>query len=390
MDQNNPISPTNSSQFVPSEVSNLLPAQTTQSLPLEPVSRTEPSVVENHSKKLSFLIVTTIIIVVLALSIVGVIWKINQTKESIRAITEKQIDELVNLDKTYQSIGKLVYGNDSLPGDAQNVDLLNAIKDSVADKNSLNFGGKTASDSATSEESTDNDGQDELDKEMVLGIEDDLGITQNRKLSQRYKDAIVRLDNIGKNAKTIEDSFKSNIFALFVTKPDKDLFKDTKSFVDRSKPLMAYLDSSNTMQINGTLLGYKIGLALQELILRSADDESVQKYEEKLKEIDGLYRQSNGMDISELPEELQIQHKEELDSYSSSVAVFYELLHAAREKDIERFYSAIQSLSLQGASQVGESQIKFTNFWQNNITINATDRLIEKWSEYGKKVGISE
>ena len=221
-----------------------------------------------------------------------------------------------------------------------------------------------------------------------MGIEEDLGIDQSRKLSEGYKSASKQLDNLKKNNRKIEILAQSNPIVSIMVPQNADLIADTDKFADISIALLSYLQKVNNFEINSTMVGYQIGLAIQEAVLRSADDDSVINLKKKIQEIDRLYDEFKEIDISNIPEDLQKSHTEDLESFDEDVEIFNQILEAFQKKNHVLLEKTLQSIILQGQGASNESKVKFKSFWNENTIINAVDDLSDRWTDYGARIGL--
>lgn len=331
------------------------PQPSSQPEPLE-----SPSIPPHKNKTLMFVALVVGLFVVLG-SISGGIWAYTQGKKEVHTLVKVQTQHLDDLKNSYDDIRDILDEIPTTPS-IDNADLLDA------------------SDQSNIPSSFDD----------VLGVEEQLGIDQNRKLSEKYKTASKHLEALKKNNRKVEALARSNpVVSLFVPQ-NADLIADTDRFSDNSTMLISYLQKLNTFEINSTMVGYQIGLAIQEAIVRSADDDSVANLDKKIEEIDKLYEEFKAIDIENIPENLQNEHKDELSEFNADVEVFNQLLTAFQEKDTNLLEKSFQSLILQGQGASNESEVKFKTFWHENEILNAVSDLSDRWEEYGTLIGVSE
>jgi len=314
----------------------------------------------HKNRTLMYIAIGVGLIVVIG-TVIGGTWAYTQGKKDIQAMVQSQSQQLDDLQKSYNDIRKVLDKVPSTPS-LDSADLLDS---------SINSGLPSEYDD-------------------VLGVEEDLGIDQNRKLSEEYKAATKLLDNLKKNNRKIEGLSQSNpVISIFIPQ-NADLISDTDSFANTSSALLMYLQKVNSFEINSTMVGYQIGMAIQEAVVRSADDASVANLEKKIKEIDSLYEEYKSIDISSIPEDLQTNHSAELASFSEDVEIFNQILLAFQNKNAALLEKTLQSIIIQGQGASNESEVKFKSFWQDNVIINGVTDLSDRWSEYGASVGISE
>lgn len=300
-------------------------------------------------------------LIVILGSVIGGIWAYTKGKSEIQSMVQSQSQQLNDLQKSYNDIRNVLDKVPQTPS-MDSADLLDSSTNSVPPSRYDN----------------------------VLGVEENLGIDQNRKLSEEYKAASKLLDNLKKNNRKIEKLSQSNpVISIFIPQ-NADLISDTDSFADTSSALLMYLQKVNSFEINSTMVGYQIGLAIQEAVLRAADDESVANLEKKIKEIDSLYDEYKSIDISSIPEDLQADHTAELLAFNEDVEIFNQILIAFQNKNAALLEKTLQSIILQGQGASNESEVKFITFWQDNEIINGVTDLSDRWDEYGVSVGILE
>src|SRR3989339_475363 len=268
---------------------------------------------------------------------IGGLWGYIQGQKNIQSIVQSQVQELTHLQTTYDDIRDILDETPSKPS-AENVDLLDTSKNDPM--------------------------QNRYDD--VLGVEEELGIDQKRILSQEYKTAAKHLETLKKNNRKIEALGKSNPFVSILIPQNADLIKDTDRFSDVSMSLLSYLQAVNTFELNSIMVGYQIGLAIQEAISRSADDESVSNLEKKIQEIDTLNDEFKVIDITDIPKNLQSDHSDELASFDEDIEIFNTILVAFQEKDVPLIQKTLQSLIIQGQGASNESKVEFKTFWHEN------------------------
>lgn len=327
----------------------------------QPVSTHPQDSIPPHKNRTLMYIALTIGLIVVLGSVIGGIWAYTQGKSEVQTMVQSQSQQLVDLQKSYNDIRNVLDNVPQSPS-MDSADLLDSSTNSVPPSKYDN----------------------------VLGVEENLGIDQNRKLSEEYKAASKLLDNLKKNNRKIEKLSQSNpVISIFIPQ-NADLISDTDSFADTSSALLMYLQKVNSFEINSTMVGYQIGLAIQEAVLRAADDESVANLEKKIKEIDSLYVEYKSIDISSIPEDLQADHTAELAAFDEDVEIFNQILIAFQNKNSALLEKTLQSIILQGQGASNESEVTFKTFWQDNAVINGVTDLSDRWDEYGASVGIAE
>lgn len=281
-------------------------------------------------------------------------------KRELQQQVQTQVKELAALEKSYKSVRTILDEKTPAP-EAETTNLLKARPSKISDVNT-----------------------------NVLGAEEDLNIAMNRKLADQYKAGRATLRNISATNTKVSSIYQNNpIIKPFL--PDAtNLIADTKDFTAESDALLAYLSQVNNLEISSKTLGYQIGLALQESILRNADADSVANFKNKVNELDDIYADYKAIDTSDLPEDLKTSHQESLASFDKDVAVFSELVTALERKDANMLQQAIQSLIIQGESESAAAEIEVRSFWNEHEIINKATTMKEAWQQFGQdKLGIA-
>ncbi|PJE62221.1 hypothetical protein COU87_00555 [Candidatus Roizmanbacteria bacterium CG10_big_fil_rev_8_21_14_0_10_39_12] len=332
----------------------------TSSLPIKPEITENPLTPPHKNKKLMILLIAIGLFVVFG-SIGGGLWAFIQGQKDMQTIVQSQKSEFAEVQNTYDDVRNIL---DSIPTSppSGNTDLLDNSK----------------SKSIPSQ------------YDDVLGVEEELGIDQNRKLSEEYKKGIKHLEVIKKNNRKIEALSQSNPTVSIFIPQNADLIRETDRFVDTSSALLTYLQKVNTFEINSTMVGYQVGLAIQEAVVRAGDDDSVTNLEKKIQEIDTLYDEFKSINIDAIPENLQIDHTEKLVTFDEDVEIFNQILIAFQEKNVKLLEKTLQSIIIQGQGTTNDSKVKFKTFWYENELINTITNLSDRWNEYGRLIGLSE
>lgn len=314
-----------------------------QSAPIQPGSSHKPMLI----------IAVAVILLVLA-SIGGIIWMSMSAKRELQQQVQTQVKELTALEKSYRSVRTILDEKTPSP-EAETTNLLKARPSKISDVDA-----------------------------NVLGAEEDLNIALNRKLADQYKKGRTSLTNIASINTKIANVYQGNPLVKPFLPDATSLISDTKDFAAQSDALLAYLTQINNLEISSKTLGYQIGLALQESILRNADPDSVANFKSKVNELDDIYEDYKAIDTSELPEDLKTGHDEAVASFNKDVAVFSELVTALERKDADMLQQAIQSLIIQGESESAAAEIEVRSFWNEHETINKATSMREEWQRFGE------
>lgn len=354
MDNNQP--PNQPSSPVQTDSVNV---QTAQAIPADPGSapyappQTTAPPAAPASRKPVLIIAVAVILVILA-SVGGIVWMNMAATRSLQQLVQSQVKDLTDLEKSYKSVRTILDESDAQP-DASTTNLLKTRPSKISDVNA-----------------------------DVLGAEEDLNIGLNRRLADQYKKGRASLQNVSGTNTKIAGVYAGNPIVKPFLPDATGLINKTKDFTTESDALLAYMNQINSLEISSKTLGYQIGLALQESIIRNADSESVAQFKIKVNELNDIYADYKAIDISDLPEDLKKSHNEGITSFDKDVAVFYELVTALERKDALTLQQAIQSLIIQSQSASTASEIEVRNFWNEHETINAATTLKNEWQRFGE------
>jgi len=335
--------------------------------PILPEPTSSPSIdpqidaIPPHKNKTLMYIAIGVGLIVVIGTVIGGTWAYSQGKKDIQAMVQSQSQRLDDLQKTYNDIQNVL---DNVP-QSPSMDSADILDSSINSKLSSKY-------------------------DNILGVEENLRIDQNRKLLEKYKTASNLLDSLKRgNRKIVKLSQSNPIISIFIPQ-NADLISYTDSFADTTSALLIYLQKVNSFEINSIMVGYQIGLAIQEAVVRSADDASIANLEKKIKEIDSLYGEYKSIDISSIPEDLQAGYTAELVAFNEDVLIFDQILVAFQNKNASLLEKTLLLIILHGQGASNELGVKFKSFWQDNAIINGVSDLSDRWDEYGTSVGISE
>ncbi len=222
-------------------------------------------------------------------------------------------------------------------------------------------------------------------QEKVLGLEDSPAMKQLRELGELYREGKKTANEIDSNSFNI--GLKINSFPLnFFFSKNRPLIERTEAYAEEATYFLDYLDKENSMSIRAITVGFELGIAFEEAILRGADEASIKNYEDKLKELERLITDYRNIDTSKLTEDLREEHRKEAARADDEVEVFYELLEALKNKDIEALERALQSLMLDIVSGYETSLVETITFWQKNPTVRGIEELEEDWEEFQAEI----
>ncbi|QQS43328.1 hypothetical protein IPM65_04155 [Candidatus Roizmanbacteria bacterium] len=355
----------------PTQPASEVPSTTTQSMP--PTPPQNPPVTEppysaplqstpahpGGAKRPTVIIAVAVILVILA-TVGGIIWMSMAAKRELQQQVQAQVKEMTALEKSYKSVRTILDEKTPSP-EAETTNLLKTNPTRISDVNA-----------------------------NVLGAEEDLNIALNRRLGDQYKQSRTSLRNITSINTKIATVYQGNPLVKPFLPDATSLISDTKDFAEESDALLSYLNQINNLEVSSKTLGYQIGLALQESILRNADPDSVANFKSKVNELDDIYEDYKAIDTSGLPEDLRVSHDETLATFSEDVSIFSELVTALERRDAAMLQQAIQSLIIQSESESAAAEIEVRSFWNEHETITKATTIREQWQQFGEdKLGIA-
>lgn len=290
-------------------------------------------------------------------------WQVQEAKTWMQGAIQSQVADLDRIDASYSAIQNILA--EPLPTSDQDATTTNLLK-AIPPKKTVPRRLKDV-------------------EPQVLGAEDELQITLNRRLAEQYKKSRTAIKAIQKrNAEITTKMTEWNMIRSFL--PDiRPLLAKTDTVAQMAEAMLAYLNETNTIEIEGKTLGYQIGLAMREAILRDADDASVAKLREKIRELETFYGKAERMSTDNLPQVLKENHAESLATFDRDMEVFRDLLRGFEEKDIFMIQEALESMVIQSASQTTKAEILMRSFWQNDEAISAMEELRDDWQTFGEQ-----
>jgi predicted heme/steroid binding protein len=215
---------------------------------------------------------------------------------------------------------------------------------------------------------------------QVLGLEDSSMLSLRRDLN-----------NLFDKGKDISDEIKSNnqkANNLLNKLPLKFFIKDKTGIIGKTKALsqetydfLDFYDQYNQYEINAVTLGYEWGLLIQNVALESFSDESIQELETKVGEFNILRDILTAIDTKDLPTDIQVSVKEELENFDSDFQIFTDIVEAIRSKDPSKIELAFGKLSL----TVSSGQVNLVNqvtYWTDNEMLTRAKDMEKEWQEF--------
>jgi len=241
---------------------------------------------------------------------------------------------------------------------------------------------KTYSEPATENELLKINPQDQNDIQ-VLGLEDSSQIQQSRKIGGLYREATNHLENIAKTNNSWQQTNRSPLFFLSGIDP-KDLVQRTTDFSESSQHLITFLSDINSLEIEAITMGFEIGTAIQEVVIRNADQTSVDSLEQKVNNLKNLKDSFASVNVDNLSDDIRQDFQASLDSFEEDVSVFTEIVNAARNQNNSAFRNAISSLIIQGGTSSESSIVATVTFWETDPTIQSTYSLHKDWQDFSE------
>ncbi len=328
--------------------------------PQEPVNMPPQNVTPAEKPKSMFFTAMIIIIVILMVGVGSVGYMLylrNQATQELKTLVDSQLKAFTAIEKDYKDTEDLLKLIDTRQ-DPQPTE-------QSSNKQLLKFGEEPS-----------------FEGSNVLGVEEDLNIDIERKMAEKFRNVATEVDTISKNTTKIKAiNNKSPIHKMFL--PDtSDVVASSEKFAKETKPLMEYLNSSTMLGIQVTTISLDIGLALNEAIIRGADEASLSNFKKKLANLENIKTEMEKIDISGLELSLQTEHKDSLASFDEDMGVFYEIDEALTKKDIVLLDKALNSLILQGKADSVSSQVGRLSFWQSNKIIQSASTVKQEWKDF--------
>lgn len=281
-------------------------------------------------------------------------------KNELKDLTQNQLDKINSLQTTYDAIITVIKETPEEEGASTTHQLLGA---------QISLEEPTA----------------ESDQEKVLGLEDSPVIKQARKLGELFREGKSTASEIDSQNFYIGLKINSIPLSLFFSK-NKPLIDKTEAYAREARDLLAYLDQDNSFGIKAATLGFELGITIEEAILRGADDQSIQKFEEKINEINKLIDDYRAIDTSSLTEDLRQEHLKEAAKARDEVKIFNEIFNSLKNKDIVALEKSLQSLMIEAISAAETGLVESVSFWQKNPTVRGIEEIKEDWEEFQEEI----
>lgn len=340
------------------------PPQPTETPPVsEPISEDFTVEPETPTSKLWLYILLGVFFVLLLIG--GSVVFFKKQKNELKDLTNAQVEKIESIQTTYNQIITTIKEAPEEEPSATQHQLLGA-------KTSLEEAGLAG----TSEE---------FDEEKVLGLEDSPEMIRLRKLGELYRE--------GKQAAREMDSQNFNIglkinsipLNLFFAK-NKTLIDRTETYAQEARDFLDYLDQENTISVKAITLGFEIGVAIEESILRGADDQSIQKLEEKRDDYSKLVADYRAIDTSTLTTDLREEHIREGAKAQEDIELINDIINSLKAKDIAALERSLQSLIIEAVVASETGLVETVSFWQKNPTARGIEEIKEDWEEFQEEI----
>lgn len=219
----------------------------------------------------------------------------------------------------------------------------------------------------------------------VLGLEDTKAIMDSREFIEMMRNSIKIVKDISDENESIDSSmqtFSMGILGSSLNPP----YKDTKDFAEKSDALLNFMAEVESVKIKMITWGFEIGNAINESILREADEQSVKKVEDLLAQSQDMKKEASSVNTELIPAELKLEHQESIDTFDNSLTIFYDVVDALKVKDADALSKAIISLISEGSIQAEKGTTYYVSFWQDNETLRSVSDVKEMWEEFQEKL----
>lgn len=341
------------------------PAPAPPSQPAPPSSPPPPAPPVKTSSHLGLWLGLFFLLLLIGVGALGYIFITNQKKE-VKDLAKKQVEDLKQLENKYSDIVKLIKESQNVEEQGQQL-----------------LGLETEDEEASS--SANEEDLKEKIQAQVLALEDDPGIALSRRVGELYREAKTIAEEIGQTNDTLIAKTSALPLNLFLPTP-KGLTTKTADFSEQTTSLLGYLDDLNRLEIKISTLGYEIGMAINEALVRGADDTSVKSLENKINELNSLRDEFLKIDTAQISEKLRQEHYDSLNSFEETKKLFTDILDSFRQKNLDAIVKSFQSLLLQATSSTESSLVEILSFWQDDPTIRSVGDLKKEWQTYHDKL----
>lgn len=218
----------------------------------------------------------------------------------------------------------------------------------------------------------------------VLGLEDSPAIALKRQLNELYRDSKSAVSDIKNANGQVAKKLKNPIVMVFVDRSAPS--DETDKFINETENLLNFLEKDNNLSVKATTYGYDLGISLAQAILNYGELSSVERLEEKIKDLDELEKEFDEIDQSTIPVDLKADYLKSIEEYKSFKKAVVGLAEALKKQDFGSVQRIASELDTDTAVSQEKEFVKLMSFWQNNTTIRAVEGVKKKWEEYAQKL----
>ena len=307
------------------------------------------------SRKLSFSLKWILIPVVLFLIIGGIgggaFYFVSSKKSEIKTSVEEQIQNFSNLEATYTKVVNLIRDVPEAVPTAETQRLLG-----VSDTQEVLSG-------------------------LVLGLEDDPAVVQNRQLTEYYRQGKANAGEISRLNGNLKKQFGSFPGGFLFPEPG-NLFSDTEKFTINTIDLLNYLEAVNRLSLEVSTWGYEVGFLIGQAVELGPSEEIISSLDEKINELNKMKVNAAKIEASTLTPELQQEHSQLLEEFDTIKESFDKILASIKARDLPALLAALESLLFQAAAASETGQVESVSFWQNDLTILSVKDVKKDWQHY--------
>jgi hypothetical protein len=316
------------------------------------VSPTQETIVQENKSKFNMKLLFIGIILLIIFGVLGAGFYIgnsefNKAKKEVKDIAQSQVEKMIALETTYQTIVMTLNEENSLP--------------TSTDSNKL-LGVKTES------------GQ-------VLSSEEDPVIILQRQLIEVYKKGQTQADFLIENSRKLDEKRIAFPFGPFL--PDQgDLTDKTESYGDETKAMFVYLEKEGTMGIEVYLKAISVGKTMSAAILQGGDAMTMQALTDQMAELDKLGKEYAALEVESIPQDLKQEYFDSLKKFNEDIKVMNDLVTAISNRDLAALQKSLGSIVIGSAAEGDNSTSQVISFWQSSQSVRSLGDLKKNWNDY--------
>lgn len=358
MDNNNYINPNLPSSYLQGALPNSDMVTADNSQPQMDTTK------KGNKKMLTMIIVAAFLLI----SVIGIMFWGSSTskkeKSTLKAGCGDQVTKIQDLEKQYATI-------------------INHLKQGASLDDSEGRGGSTT---VLGIEDINFGSEENLEMDNVLGLEDSASIKASRDYIEMLRKALNSVQSIKEKNQEVKDNLDGFlVFGKISGKIDLPTEK-TEEFVKNTEPILTYMKDVENLGIKVVGEGYEFGAAIEEAILRGADQVSVQKLDNKLDDLRDLKRDLEMVNTSNIPEDMKKDHSEAIKDFDEDFKIFIELVDAIKARDVYALQKTLISVASRGESSMQTGATEYISFWQENETLRSVSTVREDWEKVKKSL----